>query len=138
MLVAEGHGVAINQRRWADWIARLALWRTSGTSIRQFCLDEGVGEPSFYQWRKRLLRARSTASGHARLTGEATTGNAPSEPKPGTARFLPVEIVGGKLPKDPQVDILLTSGVVVRVPCGVDEARLRMILRLLRDEASSC
>lgn len=138
MSVAEGHGMASNQRRLAEWEARLARWRTSGTSIRQFCLDEGVCEPSFYQWRKRLLRAGSTASGQARLNGEATTGTAPSEPKPGTARFLPVEIVGGKLPEDPQVEILLTSGVVVRVPCGVDEARLRMILRLLRDEASSC
>jgi hypothetical protein len=109
--------MASNQRRLAEWEARLARWRMSGTTIRQFCLDEGVCEPSFYQWRKRLL---------------------PSEPKPGTARFLPVEIVGGKLPEDPQVEILLTSRVVVRVPCGVDEARLRMILRLLRDEASSC
>jgi hypothetical protein len=138
MSVAEGHGVAINQRRWADWEARLARWRTSGTSIRPFCLDEGVCEPSFYQWRKRLLRAGSAASGHARSNGEATTGTAPTVPKPGTARFLPVELVGGNLPEDPQVEILLTSGVVVRVPCGVDEARLRWVLRLLRDEASSC
>ena len=138
MSVAEGHGMASNQRRLAEWEARLARWRTSGTSIRQFFLDEGVCEPSFDQWRKRVLRAGSNASGHARLNGEATTGTAQSEPKPGTARFLPVEIVGGKLPEVPQVEILLTSGVVVRVPSGVDEARLRMVLRLLRDEASSC
>ena len=98
MSVAQGHGMASNQRRLAEWEARLARWRTSGTSIRQFFLDEGVCEPSFYQWRKRLLRVGSNASGHARLNGEATTGTAPSEPKPETARFLPVEIVGGKLP----------------------------------------
>jgi hypothetical protein len=138
MSVAEGHGMASNQRRWADWEARLARWRTSGTTIRQFCLDEGVCEPSFDQWRKRLLRVGSTVWGHARLNGKATTGAAPTAPKPGTARFLPVEIVGGKLPEDTQVEILLTSGVVVRVPSGVDEARMRMVLRLLRDEASSC
>jgi hypothetical protein len=59
MSVAEGHGMASNQRRWAEWEARMARWRTSGTSIRQRCLDEGVCEPSFYQWRKRVLRAGS-------------------------------------------------------------------------------
>jgi hypothetical protein len=72
------------------------------------------------------------------LNGHATTGTAPTAPKPETARFLSVEIVGGKLPEDPQVEILLTTGVVVRVPSGVDEARLRRVLRLLLDEASSC
>ena len=59
MSVAEGHCMASNQRRLAEWEARLARWRTSGTTIRQLCLDEGVCEPSFYQWRKRVLRAGS-------------------------------------------------------------------------------
>jgi hypothetical protein len=59
MSVAEGHGIAGNQRRLLEWEARLARWRTSGMSIRQFCLYEGVCEPSFYKWRKRVLRAGS-------------------------------------------------------------------------------
>jgi hypothetical protein len=42
MSVAESHGMASNQRRWADWEAMLARWRTSETTIRQFCLAEGL------------------------------------------------------------------------------------------------
>ena len=58
MSVAEGHGMAGNQRRWADWEARLARWRTSGTTIHQFCLDEGVCEPSSYQWLRKSIQSR--------------------------------------------------------------------------------
>jgi hypothetical protein len=68
MSVAEGHGIASNQRRWAEWEARLARWRMSETSIRQFCLDEVVSEPSFYQWRKRVLRAGSQFDDRCQLT----------------------------------------------------------------------
>ncbi len=60
--------MASNQRRWAEWEARLAGRRTSETSIRQRCLDEGVCEPSFYQWRKRVLRDGSQIDDRCQLT----------------------------------------------------------------------
>jgi hypothetical protein len=33
----------------------------SGLSIRQFCEKEGISQPSFYAWRKRLLRVYSVS-----------------------------------------------------------------------------
>ena len=36
MSVAEGNGMASNQRRLAEWEARLERWRSSVTSNRQF------------------------------------------------------------------------------------------------------
>lgn len=37
-----------------EWRERLARFARAGTSIVQFCQDEGVSRPSFYAWRKWL------------------------------------------------------------------------------------
>jgi hypothetical protein len=68
-MVSKTSGTA--EQQWRD---RLRRWRDSGQSVRQFCWREGVGEPSFYQWRKRLKRDRG---------GRAVN----------PAVFLPVEVV---------------------------------------------
>ncbi len=39
------------ERSWRELLERHAA---SGLSVRRFCGREGVSEPSFYQWRKRL------------------------------------------------------------------------------------
>ena len=36
------------------WRMAIETWQTSGLSVRQFCTDEGLSEPSFYSWRKKL------------------------------------------------------------------------------------
>ena len=36
------------------WQMAIETWRSSGLTIRQFCKQEGLSEPSFYSWRKRL------------------------------------------------------------------------------------
>ena len=41
-------------RKEREWRERLARFAGTGTSIVQFCLDEGVSTPSFYAWRRRL------------------------------------------------------------------------------------
>ena len=46
------HGT--RSRKEKEWRERLARFARAGTSIVQFCLDEGVSTPSFYAWRKRL------------------------------------------------------------------------------------
>jgi hypothetical protein len=37
------------------WHAQVRLWRVSGLSVRAFCQEHGVVEPSFYAWRRELL-----------------------------------------------------------------------------------
>ena len=41
-------------RKVAEWRERLARFVRAGTSIVQFCADEGISPPAFYAWRKRL------------------------------------------------------------------------------------
>lgn len=43
-----------------EWRERLARFARAGTSIVQFCDDEGVSTPSFYAWRRRLSAAAGT------------------------------------------------------------------------------
>lgn len=55
------------ERRWRERVAR---WQASGLSVRAFCLQRGLTDPTFYYW-KRELRARDQAttekkSGHGR------------------------------------------------------------------------
>ena len=36
------------------WRMAIETWQASGLSIRQFCKQEGLTEPAFYSWRKKL------------------------------------------------------------------------------------
>src|SRR5438270_13799900 len=40
------------------WRQVLARWRRSGLSVRAFCRAEGVNEPRFYWWRRKLGQTR--------------------------------------------------------------------------------
>jgi hypothetical protein len=41
-------------RKEVEWRQRLARFARAGTSVVQFCADEGISPPTFYAWRKRL------------------------------------------------------------------------------------
>ena len=117
----------------ARWRERLDRWKRSGLTITAFCQREGVSQPSFYSWRKRL--AAATATGQARR-------NVP--------RFVPLEVVdspgvmpsamarGGMGNPGPAVEVVLPRGVTVKVSTLVDEQQLRGILRAVVAETAGC
>ena len=43
-----------NAEKALHWRDRLDRHAVSGLSIREFCAQEGISQPSFYAWRKRL------------------------------------------------------------------------------------
>jgi hypothetical protein len=89
---------------WRDLIGR---WRASGQSIAAFCAAHGVGQASFCAWRRRL----------AARTREA------SQPAPA---FAAVRVV-----PDPTAEVMLPSGLVVRVPVAADPAAVaRLVVAL--------
>jgi transposase-like protein len=100
------------ERRWRDLIAR---WKRSGISVSDFCIDQGVSESSFYAW-KRELAARDQA-----VTPTTT-------PMP---TFVPVRVASTAA-----IEIVLTSGVVVRVPVGADLLSVAQLVAAL--EATPC
>ena len=45
-----------------QWTERLKRFDQAGQTVAQFCRDERVSQPSFYQWKKRLAEKRKTNS----------------------------------------------------------------------------
>jgi hypothetical protein len=94
------------QKRREEWSRMVGLQEKSGQSVRVFCKERGLSEPSFYTWRQRL---RSQ--------------------KPVT--FALVETKAGTT--DTGIEVLLTSGDRLRIGC--DAATLRMVLSVLRERS---
>lgn len=92
---------------WRDLITR---WKTSGRSVAAFCADRGVSQASFYAWRKRL-GSRS----------QEPIASAPSAPT-----FAAVRVVPGF-----PVEVVLPTGVVVRVPAGPDPVTIARLVAAL-------
>jgi len=88
------------------WQQRLARFRKSGLAVAHFCEREGISTASFYAWRRRL---------------QADTATEP--------RLVPVRLVTP--PPSAPVELLLPSGVVVRLSPDIDPAWLRQLLPLL-------
>jgi hypothetical protein len=82
----------------------------SGSSVRQFCRKQGVSEPSFYWWRKRLRNSEPVrfALVDTRGLGAQTT-----------AHDWPLELE-------------LVNGERLRIGAGVNGATLRAVLEVVR------
>jgi hypothetical protein len=92
---------------WRQRLERFAGW--TGT-VAEFCRREGVTQPTFYQWRKRL----SLAGVPARSKGARSFPNAVRTVEHARQKLAPfVEL---SLAARATVDIELPNGAVVRVP----------------------
>ena len=102
----------------AFWERVIHRWYAEGSgSVRAFCRDQGITESSFYVWRRKLADASAGAKGCAAAAGPA---------------FVPVGVVGpSDVPSAATIDVLLPSGVQLRVPPDAAEASLRSILGAL-------
>lgn len=49
--MARRRGDPALERQWRE---RVALWRASGLSIRAFCRQRGLTEPTFHYWKREL------------------------------------------------------------------------------------
>jgi hypothetical protein len=99
------------------WQMVLARWRRSGLSVRAFCEAEGLCQPTFYAWRRKLDHASPT-----------------------TPAFLPVHIVGTdvKRPATGDIEVVLANGRCLRVGPGFDPHTLVQLVDLLDAGGASC
>ncbi len=105
-----------SRRKEQFWRRMLRQWRRSGLSIRDFCAEQRISEPSFYSWRRTIVRRDAEAP-----------------------HFIPVQVVaddkvattrdgsGGAL------ELVLGAGRVLRIPPGFDGPTLRRLLALLAE-----
>ena len=77
------------------WRSLVDAWKRSGQTVNAFCRARRITRSNFDRWR-RILAAESIKS----------------SPAPSPA-FVPVRVVA-----EPMAEVVLRSGVVVRVPLG--------------------
>jgi len=92
------------------WRERVNAFAQSGLPIRKFCEGQGISTTTFYKWRRRL----------------GTDGKGRVAP---VLEF--VEVGSGR--KQPSVELVTKSGVVVRVGDNFDKSTLVRVLDVLRD-----
>jgi hypothetical protein len=91
------------------WRERIAAQERSGLSVQQFCKEQGLNNPSFYYWRKRLRQQTPV-------------------------RFALVETSGAAQHNSSEhcLELVLATGERLRIGAGVDPAALRTVLDALR------
>lgn len=100
----------------AVWRERLARFEGGDLTVAEFCRREGVSEPSFYGWRKRLPQGRRRAD--RRRQQDRTTADVKK-----SSPFVPVHVSGLTA-----TVIELPGGATIRVPAASVEALRTAIL----------
>ena len=112
------------------WRGQMEAQRSSGLSVRGYCLREGIKEPSFHAWRRELTRRDGEKSSSATSGSE----NPPRfvalhAPAPGTA---PASTSGTGV-----IEILI-GAATVRVHGVVEASSLRSVLEALCTQVPAC
>jgi transposase-like protein len=120
--------------RGKEWFWRRVLrqWRRSGQSVRAFCDEHGLSQPSFYAWRRciaeRDQEARRMPHPQAH-TEAAADGRVAAQ-----AIFVPLRVVPNtSAPVAAALEVVLVQGRVLRVAPGFDAATLRQLLAVLEE-----
>lgn len=123
----------------AEWQERFARFHRSGTSIAQFCHDEGVSTPSFYVWRRKLRQKKPAAagsSGAGRLTAGSAAAGQSVQGQPRQGSFVPVRVLsdvnfGGQLTMTAE----LRGGTRLTIPLAGPETLQLAIAALVGADA---
>jgi transposase-like protein len=102
-----GHVGKVAESRREYWSKLIAEQEASGKAVGPFCRERGVGEATFYQWRKRLRASK-------------------------TVRFAVLEAKGGTADLVSGLELVLSSGERLRIGKGVDAPTLRLVLDVIR------
>jgi len=101
----------------ATWRNRLERQRRSGQTVAQFCQQEGVSTPSYYQWKRKLRgeraprQKRATTERKAKLAKRRQAKAAAPTVSPPFVQFpLPAP------PSCPWIEVVLSEGTIVRLP----------------------
>ena len=101
-----------NLSREQFWRDTIRAWKDSGQCVRAFCAARGLSEATFYARRRELANRV-----------QRTTSDTPSELPP---TFTAIRVI-----PDPTVEVILPTGLVLRLPIGVDPAAVARLVAAL-------
>ena len=99
------------------WQMALETFKSSGLSVRQFCGNEGLSEPVFYSWRKRLAKADGPDADKEEVC----------QPEPFIQVSIPTERTGS-------LEFVLISGNTLKISSGTDIQTLSDVISVLHRE----
>jgi transposase len=124
-------GAPRNGAKERSWRRLIQRWRRSGQTIRDFCAEHEVSEPSFFAWR-RTIAERDGDRQRGRPRSNAGGGGDDGEKTQDPPAFAPLRVVS--TPAGTPFEVVLRDGCIVRVPAGFDPTTLRQLLALLEGE----
>ena len=101
----------------ARWRTVLATWRSSGLTITAFCRSHAITVSNFYRWRNILEQLDPS-------------------PLPSTDATVPPAFVPVRVIPDTLIEVILPSGVQLRVPLGADAQQVARLAQALGGEPS--
>jgi transposase-like protein len=107
------------------WRGILRRWDSRKQTVREFCAEHGVSEPSFYSWRRTIADRDQQAAARQVFTPSA-------EDLPA---FVPLKVTAPT--PSSMLEVVVAPKRVVRIPPEFDAATLRRLLSLL-EEAPPC
>lgn len=126
-------GAPRNGAKERFWRRLFQQWRHSGMTIRDFCAEHDVSEPSFFAWR-RTIAERDRQRGRPR----SRPGGGGGGEKTHGPIFVPLRVVASPagIPGAPgtALEVVLRDGGIVRVPAGFDPTTLRQLLDILEGD----
>ncbi len=114
----------VKQRQWRDVLRRQ---KQSGLSIRGFCQRESLSEARFHWWRRELAR-RTSVAGHGQVKSSRQR-PASAARRSAAVTLVPLEV--GLVLANAAIEIVLPSGVLLRMQRGTDTQLLRDVLAAL-------
>ena len=81
-----------NSTKVEQWSDRLERFANSGQTVTQFCVAEGVSQPSFYQWRKKVGVGSRVRGGTANRSRKSSRAKKPTRGSKNASLFKPVQL----------------------------------------------
>ncbi len=122
------------------WRRVLQRQRKSGLSVRQFCLEQQLSEPSFHSWKRTIAdrdwREKSATEDARRSVEPDRCDDAPTPNATGdsdmqaeaAAMFVPLKLSAAA---SSVIEVVHPRGHLLRVPATFDAGGLRQLLQIL-------
>ena len=105
----------LSPEKMEEWTGRLRRFEQSNQTVARFCQDEGVSQPSFYSWKKKL-REFSPASGGSQFQPVHLT-----SPSLVTARQETIVRLGRDIEIELGSDLSIVESIVKQLLAAADQ-----------------